>query len=131
MLRMELALNIVGLLVCLGLALVVVRSVTKHGRSYFACFAMLLVCVSLIFPAISMTDDLAMGVLLPQDPSLPQLKMWQSVLQLALFSTLLVAPIVVSIGKSDLDSVFALAIRSACSGYQTANSLRAPPAALA
>ncbi len=127
---MELALNILGLLACGALCVAVLRSVMSHGRNYVACFAILLVCVSLIFPAISMTDDLAMGALLSHDPILPQLKFWQLAVQLALFAALLLAAVALSLlrqnGVQRDDSPLAVSV-----GFHFANPLRAPPTSLA
>ncbi len=126
---MELALNILGFLVCGTLCIGVLRSVVAHGRSYVACFAILLVCVSLIFPAISMTDDLAMGVLLSADPLLPQLKFWQLAVQLALFLAVLIAAIGLTLVCQDRlqtdDSPLTVS-----AGFRIGNPLRAPPLTL-
>ncbi len=125
--RMELALNILGLLVCTWLAFSVLRSTTENGRSYIACFAIVLICISLIFPAISMTDDLATGIVIAHDTSFPQLKLWLLALQMVLLAALFLSvsvpiPRRISVG---LGTSASLLLPSPV--RRRANSLRAPP----
>lgn len=128
---MELTLNILGLLVCFALTFAVLRAGAIYGRSYVACFAIILVCVALIFPAISMTDDLAMGIVMANDTGMPQLKFWVFAVLYVLITAIFVAVTLLALPafriKVALDSV----LRPICPGYHSANSLRAPPAVLA
>ncbi len=124
---MELTLNIVGFLVCALLTWGILRSAASDRRSYVACIAIALVCVSLIFPAISMTDDLSIGILTPHDDTLPQLKFWMVALQLALFSVVLLIGTMLGLREFSQRVLSDDKPLLLCAGCGSISDFRAPP----
>lgn len=124
---MELALNILGFIVCGWLTWGIFRGAALDRRGYVACIAIALVCVALVFPAISMTDDISIGILAPHDDSLPRLKFWQIALQVALLSVLLMSALVMALSEIQRHSRSDVTPLPLCGAYMRASHLRAPP----